>query len=153
MNDVVSGVAGRIEQNGRGSKAKIQTDLGNIPTVLADRVQIEKVVGNLLLNAFEALDNGGLITIKTESREDKVILSVSDNGRGMAPEFVEKALFKPFKSTKKKGLGIGLYQCRTIVEAHQGRIEVESKEGKGSTFRVILPAVKKAVDQWLKKDR
>ncbi len=71
----------------------------------------------------------------------------------MAPEFVEKALFKPFKSTKKKGLGIGLYQCRTIVEAHQGRIEVESKEGKGSTFRVILPAVKKAVDQWLKKDR
>jgi len=60
----------------------------------------------------------------------------------MPPDFVEKSLFKPFKSTKKKGLGIGLYQCKSIVEAHQGRIEAESQEGKGSTFRVILPAVK-----------
>ena len=142
LNEVVSEVAGRMGQKGWNDKANLQTDLGDIPSMLADPEQIEKVVGNLLVNAFESLDDGGSITIKTEANEDNVILSVSDNGPGMSPEFVEKALFKPFTSTKKKGLGIGLYQCKTIVEAHHGRIEVESQEGKGSTFRVILPAVK-----------
>jgi len=57
----------------------------------------------------------------------------------MSREFVEKSLFQPFKSTKKKGLGIGLYQCKTIVEAHGGRIDVVSEPGKGSTFSVYLP--------------
>ena len=139
LNEVVSEVAGRMGQNGLNSKVKLQTDLGDVPPVLADREQIEKVVENLILNASEAIDDSGSITIKTEAHEDKVILSVSDDGCGMSPEFVEKFLFKPFTSTKKKGLGIGLYHCKTIVEAHQGRIEVESQEGKGSTFRVILP--------------
>jgi len=139
LNEVVSEVADRMSQNVLNNKINLQTDLGNVPSVLIDREQIEKVVGNLILNASEALEDDGCITIKTEAYEDKVILSVSDNGCGMPPEFVENVLFKPFKSTKKKGLGIGLYQCKTIVEAHEGRIEVESEQGKGSTFRVIMP--------------
>jgi signal transduction histidine kinase len=57
----------------------------------------------------------------------------------MSPEFVSRSLFKAFKTTKKKGLGIGLFHCKKIVEAHGGKIEVESEEGKGSTFRVVLP--------------
>jgi len=69
-------------------------------------------------------------------------LSVSDNGVGMTREFMEKYLFKPFQTTKKQGMGIGLFHCKTIVEAHGGRIEVESEEGKGSTFRVMLPGGK-----------
>ena len=56
------------------------------------------------------------------------------------PEFIERSLFLPFKSTKKEGLGIGLFHSRTIVEAHGGRIEVQSAEGKGTTFRLFLPA-------------
>jgi putative PEP-CTERM system histidine kinase len=139
LNEVVSEVASRMGQAGRTSKAELQTDLGDIPSIAADRDQIEKVVSNLLINAFEALDQGGSIAIKTGADADNVILSVSDNGPGMSPEFIETELFKPFKSTKKKGLGVGLYQCKSIVEAHGGRIEVESQEGKGSTFRVILP--------------
>jgi hypothetical protein len=57
----------------------------------------------------------------------------------MSKEFIERSLFRPFKSTKKQGMGIGLFQSKTIVEAHQGRIEVESEPGKGSTFKVFLP--------------
>ena len=57
----------------------------------------------------------------------------------MSQEFVQQRLFKPFQSTKNKGLGIGLYQCKTIVEAHGGKIEVESDEDKGTTFRIALP--------------
>ena len=88
---------------------------------------------------MEATDNDGLIRMKTDAIDGKVIFSVSDNGHGMTRDFLENTLFQPFKSTKKKGLGIGLYQCKTIVEAHKGRIEVESKEGLGSTFRIIMP--------------
>jgi putative PEP-CTERM system histidine kinase len=140
LNELVSEAAGRIEQNGlRGRSIKI--DLGDIPRVSVDREQMEKVVDNLILNAFDAIDNDGIITLKTEANGNEVVLSVSDNGVGMPQDFVEECLFQPFKSTKKRGLGIGLYQCKTIVEAHDGRIRVESEEGVGSTFQVVLPVV------------
>jgi hypothetical protein len=139
LNESVSQTLGRMGQNGL-SRRSVEVDLGQIPRVLADRDQIEKVIVNLVLNAFDAVDTGGLITIKTEANEDKVILSVADNGCGMSPDYIQTSLFRPFNSTKKKGLGIGLHQCKTIVEGHRGSIAVESKEGKGSTFRVILPA-------------
>jgi len=57
----------------------------------------------------------------------------------MSPEFIANDLFRPFRTTKKQGMGIGLYHCKTIVEAHGGRIEAESEAGKGTTFRVLLP--------------
>jgi len=141
LNELVSEAVSRMGQNGQNDKT-VKVDLRDIPRVLVDRGQIEKVVVNFFLNAIESLDNGGLITFKTEANENKVILSVTDNGCGMSPDYVKNSLFKPFKSTKKKGLGIGLYQCKTIVEAHHGRIEAESQEGKGSTFRVLLPVGK-----------
>ena len=65
--------------------------------------------------------------------------AVEDNGRGISREFLERNLFRPFQTTKKRGMGIGLFQSRMIVEAHGGRIEVESSEGDGSRFRVVLP--------------
>jgi signal transduction histidine kinase len=64
---------------------------------------------------------------------------VTDTGCGMSPEFIQKSLFAPFKSTKSGGWGIGLYQAKGIVEAHGGTIEVTSREGAGSTFRLRLP--------------
>jgi signal transduction histidine kinase len=77
--------------------------------------------------------------VTTEQRNGWAVLAVSDNGRGMSKTFMEQLLFRPFQTTKSEGLGIGLFHSRTIVEAHNGRIEVESEEGKGSTFRVLLP--------------
>jgi len=117
----------------------LRTDFQPLPCLTLDVEQIQKVMTNLILNANEAVGNVGEIRITTEQRNGWAIFSVTDTGCGMSKEFVERSLFRPFKTTKKQGIGIGLYQSKMIVEAHQGRIEVETEEGKGSTFRVMLP--------------
>lgn len=111
-----------------------------LPRILADRGQIRSVVTNLVANAQDALNGCGRIQVQTDYRDERVVLSVADNGCGMSPAFVRESLFHPFRSTKKRGLGIGAYQCRMIVEAHGGSIHVESETGNGTTFRVSLPA-------------
>jgi putative PEP-CTERM system histidine kinase len=126
-----------------GCKTSIGQDLKPLPPLFVDPEQIQKVITNLILNANEALVNGDEIQVTTEQREGWIVISVSDNGCGMSKEFIEKSLFHPFKTTKKQGMGIGLFHSKMIVEAHKGRIEVESEAGKGSTFRVFLPMVGK----------
>lgn len=120
-------------------KASIVQDLQPIPMVLVDPKEIQKVLVNLLLNANEAIREGGEIRVTTMQQDGSVVFSVADTGCGMSQEFIEKSLFRPFQTTKKKGMGIGLYHSKTIVEAHGGRIDVESEEGKGTIFRVLLP--------------
>jgi putative PEP-CTERM system histidine kinase len=122
-------------------KAAIVEDLRPTPPVAMDPEQIHKVVLNLVLNANDAVGEGGRIHVATGQADGWVYLSVSDNGCGMSREFMDRSLFKPFRTTKGQGLGIGLFHSKTIVEAHRGRIEVESEEGKGTTFRVMLPGV------------
>jgi putative PEP-CTERM system histidine kinase len=121
------------------NKVSIFKDLKLVPRLMIDPEQVQKVLSNLILNANEALANGGEIRVTTENSDGWAIVSVCDNGCGMTKEFIEKSLFHPFKTTKKQGMGIGLFQSKMIVEAHQGRIEVESEEGKGTTFKVMLP--------------
>jgi signal transduction histidine kinase len=77
--------------------------------------------------------------VETRKENNRVCIQVSDTGGGMTDDFMKNYLFKPFRTTKKAGLGIGLYQCRQIVEAHDGRIEVQSEPGKGSVFTTCLP--------------
>jgi putative PEP-CTERM system histidine kinase len=122
-----------------GGKATITHNLNPLPKLAVDPDQMQRVVTNLLLNGIEAVDEKGEIRISTEQMDNWVVLSVTDNGRGMAREFIENSLFRPFKTTKKQGMGIGLFHSKMIVEAHKGRIEVESEEGRGTTFRVFLP--------------
>lgn len=110
-----------------------------VPRIFGDPEQLQKVLENLLLNAKEALGDRGAICIETSQHAGWVILAVRDTGCGMSPNFIAQALFRPFQTTKSQGMGIGLFHSRTIVEAHDGRIEVESVEGQGSTFRVLLP--------------
>lgn len=110
-----------------------------VPVVYADPVQMEKVLFNLVLNAVDAAGENGEIRVTTVDRDGWVELSVRDNGCGMSAAFMDHSLFRPFKTTKTKGTGIGLFQSKMIVEAHKGHIEVESREGEGSTFRVLLP--------------
>lgn len=120
-------------------QAKIAFACGDIPKIHIDPEQIQKVLENLLLNAKDAVDTHGEIAIATSAQEGWAVLTVQDKGCGMSKAFVEHSLFHPFQTTKSDGLGIGLFHSRTIVEAHHGHIEVESEEGKGSTFRVLLP--------------
>ena len=104
-----------------------------------DKEQLSKVLLNLVINSSEAMEGGGLIVASISSNEKYAILKVRDNGCGMSQKFVNKNLFRPFQTTKKHGLGIGMFQSKMIVEAHGGRITVESEVGKGTTFRVALP--------------
>jgi signal transduction histidine kinase len=122
--------------------------------VEADPNLLGQVVVNLVVNARDAMPRGGhlklvtdLVTVAPGEQSHGsdayagrfVRIVVSDDGCGMSRHFIDKMLFRPFSSTKKRGMGIGLFQSKMIVEAHQGKIEVESEEGKGATFRVILP--------------
>lgn len=108
-------------------------------TAPLDYQYLQGVVINLLSNAAEAIvSETGNIEIRVAQYDRSVELSVADNGGGIPPEHI-KTLFTPFKSTKKKGLGIGLYQCKTIIEAHGGKILVESAVNQGTVFRIQLP--------------
>jgi putative PEP-CTERM system histidine kinase len=123
-------------------QTRLIQNLVPLPKVPLDLEQISKVLSNLVLNANEALPPGkavGEIRVATRRLNGWVELSVSDNGEGMSREMMENSLFLPFRTTKKQGMGIGLFQSKMIVEAHGGRIEVESEEGKGTVFRVLLP--------------
>ncbi len=136
LNQLVSEVLDRLDEM---PNVELTKELQPLPKTLADREQIRSVVTNLLLNARDALGPGGRICLRTHHLGDSVVLSVADNGCGMSAAFLNDSLFRPFQSTKKKGLGIGMYQSRMIVEAHGGSIRVESQTGKGTTFRVSLP--------------
>jgi putative PEP-CTERM system histidine kinase len=114
-------------------------DLHPLPKVVIDREQLQSVVTNLLLNARDAVGSHGQIRIETSQREGLAVLSVADNGCGMSPDFLRDSLFRPFQTTKRKGLGIGMFQSKMIVEAHRGSIQVESVPGKGTRFGVTLP--------------
>jgi putative PEP-CTERM system histidine kinase len=133
--------------NGQDKVAGIELlkELRPIPKVWMDAAQIQKVLTNLVLNAREASPGGGKIRIETSQRNGWAVLGVSDNGCGMSPEFLNRSLFRPFNTTKKKGIGIGMFHCKMIVEAHHGRIEVESELGKGTSFRILLPFEPRAV--------
>ncbi|HEV2694556.1 MAG TPA: ATP-binding protein, partial [Verrucomicrobiae bacterium] len=121
---------------------KLKKDFAALPRFNFDADQMLKVAINLIFNAREAVTAGGQVQITTTQNNGSAILTVSDNGCGMSPEFMHRQLFRAFQTTKKNGLGIGMFQSKMIVEAHQGRIEVDSEPGKGTTFRVALPLKK-----------
>jgi putative PEP-CTERM system histidine kinase len=127
----------------KGAREKANIIYSGSPvTSVVDREEIKKVILNIILNALDATGENGLIEIETGIDKENIYIRVKDNGCGMEKEFIVNQLFKPFRTTKKKGLGIGLYQCKQIVTAHGGRIDVESLPGKGSAFTVYLPFAK-----------
>jgi putative PEP-CTERM system histidine kinase len=110
--------------------------------VRGSAADLGKVLLNLVINAADAVGEQGEIRVRTGTRGGEAYLSVQDTGAGMSEYFVKNHLFKPFRTTKDGGLGIGLYQCNQIVESHGGRFDVASEVGKGTTFTVYLPADK-----------
>lgn len=136
LNKIVRNVLATIEKDAR---ANVSKEMHDLPAISADEEQIRKVATNLVLNAMEAVDGHGTIHVTTAFQADSVVLTVADTGCGMSREFVDRSLFRPFQTTKKNGLGIGMFQSRMIVEAHGGRINVNSEPGKGTVFEVHLP--------------
>jgi len=122
-----------------GIKVLISID-PDLPNAVVDRVQIQQVLLNLIRNAMEAMEGCEVRELSVGSivEDGAVLVSVADTGGGIAPE-IEARLFQPFVTTKSAGMGIGLSVCRTIVEAHCGRIWVERNAAGGSAFRFTLP--------------
>ncbi len=109
---------------------RLEKDLQSLPKLLLDEEQMVKVVTNLVINAREAVAKDGQVRIATSQSNGWGVLTVSDNGCGMSPEFLNRSLFRPFQTTKKTGLGIGMFQSKMIVEAHGGRVEGGKLGGK-----------------------
>jgi signal transduction histidine kinase len=122
-----------------GSNVKLRTHFDPALTLIhADAEQLWQTVLNLIRNSREAMPGGGELTIGTWRDGVRALLRVSDNGKGMTAEQLER-LFEPFYTTKKEGTGLGLTLVQQIVTEHGGHIECESASGKGSTFTIILP--------------
>jgi len=121
-------------------KANVIKEYGDIPDVECLPSQLNQVFMNLLVNAAHAIEDRGSITIRTDQQEHEVRVEISDTGKGIPPENLQK-IFEPFFSTKPigKGTGLGLSLSYGIIQKHRGRIEVSSEVGKGSSFRVYIP--------------
>jgi PAS domain S-box-containing protein len=121
-------------------KCEVVKEYGELPDIYCLPSQLDQVFMNLLINAAQAIEVRGTITIRTGQEGDSVWVSVSDTGKGIPPEIIPR-LFDPFFTTKPvgKGTGLGLSVSYNIVEKHGGKIEVQSEVGKGTTFRVWLP--------------
>jgi C4-dicarboxylate-specific signal transduction histidine kinase len=131
--------------------ARLQTELADdLPALSANRVQLQQVILNLLLNAADAMDEiedrPRSLLVRTELESDGVArLEVRDAGTGFDPASAGK-LFEPFHSTKPNGMGIGLAICRTIIESHKGRLWASPNEGPGATFSFSIPVLESKLD-------
>jgi signal transduction histidine kinase len=109
-----------------------------LPMVMVDAGQIQQVFVNVILNALEAMPEGGRLEIRASSKDDSVTVECTDTGSGI-PEAVVGKIFEPLFTTKAKGIGLGLAMSKSIMERHGGDIGVRSKEGEGTTFTLSLP--------------
>jgi signal transduction histidine kinase len=137
VNEVVQEA---LSRNAVPENVEVVTQLNeSLPTITADPEQLGQVFGNIMLNAIQAMPEGGQLLVKSEVPSSGwVAASFTDTGAGIPKENLGK-LFEPLFTTKAKGIGLGLALTKTLVEGHGGTIEVESEEGKGSTFTVRLP--------------
>ena len=139
LNDVVEKtlelLRPEIENRGISIKTKLVRQLTATPI---DATQIQQVLVNLVKNASQAMTTGGMLTLQTGENSDAVWMSVTDTGGGIPQEQLNR-IFEPFYTTKKKGSGLGLMIVQRIVRSHNGRIDLKSNVGKGTTFRVWLP--------------
>jgi signal transduction histidine kinase len=115
----------------------------DLPHIQVDKIHIQQALVNIVMNAAQAMPEGGVIEIKTQNANGRISISVKDEGAGIKDEDIGK-IFEPFFTTKKKGegTGLGLSLSKRLVEANGGEINVESKVGEGSTFRILLDSAK-----------
>ncbi|HEX9045567.1 MAG TPA: ATP-binding protein [Verrucomicrobiae bacterium] len=139
LNDVVAKTIEllRPEVENRGITVKIKA-ARNLAEAPIDATQLQQVLVNLVKNASQAMSTGGTLTLQTGETSDGVWVSVADTGGGIPQEQINR-IFEPFYTTKKKGTGLGLMIVQRIVRAHNGRIDLESHVGRGTTFRIWLP--------------
>jgi C4-dicarboxylate-specific signal transduction histidine kinase len=146
LNKVITEILDLVRDEAILKKIKVSTHLSHrLPFVMADRIQLQQVFLNLLINAFDAMHRIPArrreLAIRTFATDSKFVsLEVQDSGPGIPPERLAK-VFDPYFTTKSKGMGMGLSICRSIVSAHHGRISAVNNPDRGATFSVLLPTV------------
>jgi PAS domain S-box-containing protein len=142
LNEVIGEMVIMLQNEANRHSITIRTDLaGELPKVMADRVQLQQVLMNLMLNGIEAIrDTSGGLSIKSQLAENgQLLISVTDTGVGLPPENTDK-MFDAFFTTKAQGTGLGLAITRSIIESHAGRIWATANSGRGATFYFTLPS-------------
>lgn len=142
MPDVINRVLSILGQQLKNQNITVTADSdGGLPPVTADSSQLEQVVMNLCINSIQAMPGGGKLGVRLRLSENgkSVVTEISDTGTGIDPENIS-SVFKPFFTTRAKGTGLGLAIVKRIIDSHNGKIEVRSEAGKGTTFTVNLPA-------------
>lgn len=135
LSSLIEEVVAPLRQD---SLVQVHVSGSPVPPVLAVREQIQQVLLNVLLNARQAIAAQGDISIAAEQSNGSVIITVDDTGGGVLPHMLDN-LFRPSQSSRPGGLGVGLYQCKKIIEAHGGTIQLRSEKGKGTQVRITLP--------------
>lgn len=140
LDALVGQVAAKELREAGGAGLRVDADRIGEAVVLGDGYYLHQVLDNLVRNAREALEGqpDGRLALSVERVGPMAAVRVEDNGPGISPERLER-IFQPFVSTKGKGMGLGLAICKEIVEGHGGRLEVESREGEGTAFTILLP--------------
>jgi len=134
IDEVIALVRAKAEKDG----IRIHYHNGELPALLIDPELIKTCVFNVILNAFQAMPDGGDLTVTTKETNGKAFVIVSDTGIGVSRENLQK-LFDPFFSTKSTGLGLGLAMTKRVTEEHGGKVDFQSVEGEGSTITISLP--------------
>jgi C4-dicarboxylate-specific signal transduction histidine kinase len=148
LNGLIEEVLGLVHGDLQRRRILVKTDFGaGLPSVLANRVQLQQVILNLLVNAAEAMDSvtdrDRLLKVASERQTPSdVLITVEDSGPGVAPEQIER-IFDPFYTTKPNGMGMGLSICRSIVESHGGRLFATPGHNSGLAIQVSLPATER----------
>jgi nitrogen fixation/metabolism regulation signal transduction histidine kinase len=141
LNEMVRAVAKLFEGQLKRDGAKIEADLqleAQLPPVSGDPTLLRRVLENLVLNAIDAMPNGGRLTLRTRTEGKVAIFEIGDTGKGLTREECDR-LFTPYYTTKQHGTGLGLAIVQSVVSDHHGRVSVSSKQGQGTTFQVELP--------------
>ena len=139
LQEVIKFMATEIENRG----VTVETEFGSdLPATLLDGAQIKQAFFNLIKNSLQAMSGGGVLSVKTEGLADRVVVTISDTGKGIDPDQIKK-IFEPFYTTKETGSGLGLLIVERVVRQHGGWVEVSSKKGTGTTFRISLPSSEK----------
>jgi signal transduction histidine kinase len=144
INEVVLEVIALTRREMEKNRVSVQTQLSeSLPTIRGDRVQLQQLILNLVINAIEAMmgtsEGPRELVISTAKADAGVLVTVQDSGPGLSPESVER-LFEAFYTTKSGGLGMGLSICRSIIEAHRGRLWATNNAPRGAVFHFTLPA-------------
>lgn len=147
INDLIKGVLSFSAAMLRKQKVRVELQLDNtLVHILADTEKLKQVFVNIILNAAEAMPDGGQLQISTEGTDSIIRISFSDTGEGI-PAAVKLSIFDPFYTTKKTGTGLGLSISYQNIKMHGGTIDVDSDLGKGSTFIIILPVIPQLCDR------